>query len=83
MQEETISMLPLSMAKVGETIYPSLIAALAAAESGDTIQMVHTDAQVRNATTDAGAQGLAAYVDIDRNTASRLSVTAIMERLPP
>jgi multidrug efflux pump len=31
---------------------------------------------VRNATTDAGAQGLAAYVDIDRNTASRLSVTA-------
>ncbi|VTU23935.1 Multidrug transporter MdtB [Variovorax sp. SRS16] len=32
--------------------------------------------EVRNATTDAGAQGLAAYVDIDRNTASRLSVTA-------
>ncbi|OUM03385.1 efflux RND transporter permease subunit [Variovorax sp. JS1663] len=32
--------------------------------------------QVRNATTDAGAQGLAAYVDVDRNTASRLSVTA-------
>ncbi|MDQ8002944.1 MAG: efflux RND transporter permease subunit [Pseudomonadota bacterium] len=31
---------------------------------------------VRNATTDAGAQGLAAYVDIDRSTASRLSVTA-------
>ena len=32
--------------------------------------------QLRNATTDAGAQGLAAYVDIDRSTASRLSVTA-------
>jgi multidrug efflux pump len=32
--------------------------------------------QVRNATTDAGAQGLAAYVDVDRSTASRLSVTA-------
>jgi len=31
---------------------------------------------VRNATTDAGAQGLAAYVDIERSTASRLSVTA-------
>jgi len=31
---------------------------------------------VRNATTDAGAQGLAAYVDINRSTASRLSVTA-------
>ena len=32
--------------------------------------------RVRNATTDAGAQGLAAYVDIDRGTAARLSVTA-------
>src|SRR3989344_2267657 len=32
--------------------------------------------KVRNATTDAGAQGLSAFVDIDRNTASRLSVTA-------
>ncbi|MES2532663.1 MAG: efflux RND transporter permease subunit [Pseudomonadota bacterium] len=32
--------------------------------------------QVRNVTSDAGAQGLSAYVDIDRNTASRLSVTA-------
>ncbi|RYF70653.1 MAG: multidrug transporter subunit MdtC, partial [Comamonadaceae bacterium] len=31
---------------------------------------------VRNATTDAGAQGLSAYVDVDRNTASRLSVTS-------
>jgi multidrug efflux pump len=31
---------------------------------------------VRNATTTAGATGLAAYVDIDRNTASRLSITA-------
>ncbi len=32
--------------------------------------------EVRNVTSDAGAQGLSAYVDIDRNTASRLSVTA-------
>ena len=32
--------------------------------------------QVRNPTTDAGAQGLSAYIDIDRSTASRLSVTA-------
>jgi multidrug efflux pump len=32
--------------------------------------------QVRNVTSDAGAQGLSAYVDIDRATASRLSVTA-------
>jgi multidrug efflux pump len=40
------------------------------------VERLRTVPQVRNATTDAGAQGLAAYVDIDRNTASRLSVTA-------
>ncbi len=40
------------------------------------VERLQTVAQVRNPTTDAGAQGLAAYVDIDRNTASRLSVTA-------
>ncbi|MGR4867455.1 efflux RND transporter permease subunit [Variovorax sp. LARHSF232] len=32
--------------------------------------------QVRNVTSDAGAQGMSAFVDIDRNTASRLAVTA-------
>ena len=32
--------------------------------------------EVRNSTSDAGAQGLSAFVDIDRATASRLSVTA-------
>ncbi len=37
---------------------------------------LHTVKQVRNVTSDAGAQGLSAYVDIDRNTASRLSITA-------
>ena len=40
------------------------------------VERLHKEPLVRNATTDAGAQGLAAYVDIDRNTASRLSVTA-------
>ena len=40
------------------------------------VERLQTVPQVRNATTDAGAQGLSAYVDIDRNTASRLSVTA-------
>ena len=40
------------------------------------VERLRSTPQVRNATTDAGAQGLAAYVDIDRNTASRLSVTA-------
>ncbi|MCA1245022.1 efflux RND transporter permease subunit [Massilia sp. MS-15] len=32
--------------------------------------------EVRNATTDAGARGSAAYIDIDRDTASRLGITA-------
>ena len=32
--------------------------------------------QVRNVTSDAGAQGLSAHVAIDRDTASRLSITA-------
>jgi multidrug efflux pump len=32
--------------------------------------------QVRNPTTDAGATGMAAYVDVDRDTAARLGVTA-------
>ncbi|MDA7414835.1 efflux RND transporter permease subunit [Xenophilus arseniciresistens] len=55
-------------------------------EGGDTatvngwaaklVARLQQDEKVRNATTDAGAQGLAAFVDIDRNTASRLSVTA-------
>ncbi|MBO9513358.1 MAG: efflux RND transporter permease subunit [Variovorax sp.] len=40
------------------------------------VERLRTEPLVRNPTTDAGAQGLAAYVDIDRNTASRLSVTA-------
>ncbi|WP_345536297.1 efflux RND transporter permease subunit [Variovorax defluvii] len=40
------------------------------------VERLRSVPQVRNATTDAGAQGLAAYVDVDRNTASRLSVTA-------
>ncbi|CAN7350895.1 efflux RND transporter permease subunit [Variovorax sp. LjRoot130] len=40
------------------------------------VERLRTVPQVRNPTTDAGAQGMAAYVDIDRNTASRLSVTA-------
>jgi multidrug efflux pump len=32
--------------------------------------------ELRNATSDAGATGLAAYIDIDRDTAARLGVTA-------
>ncbi len=44
--------------------------------AGKLVARLATVPQVRNPTTDAGAQGLAAFVDIDRNTASRLSVTA-------
>jgi multidrug efflux pump len=40
------------------------------------VQKMRTLEQVRNATTDAGATGLAAFIDIDRDTASRLGVTA-------
>ncbi|PJI98545.1 multidrug efflux pump [Acidovorax sp. 69] len=40
------------------------------------VNRLQSEPRVRNATTDAGAQGLSAYVDIDRNTASRLSITA-------
>ena len=31
---------------------------------------------MRNVSSDAGAQGLAAYIDVDRDTASRLAITA-------
>ncbi|MDM0011876.1 efflux RND transporter permease subunit [Variovorax sp. J22P168] len=40
------------------------------------VERLRSVPEVRNPTTDAGAKGLSAYVDIDRNTASRLSVTA-------
>jgi multidrug efflux pump len=40
------------------------------------VERLRSVSQVRNATTAAGAQGLSAYVDIDRSTAARLSVTA-------
>jgi len=32
--------------------------------------------EVRNVVTDAGAQGMSAYIDIDRDTAARLGITA-------
>ena len=43
---------------------------------GKLIVQLQTVAQVRNVSSDAGAQGLAAYVNVDRDTASRLSITA-------
>ncbi len=40
------------------------------------VAKLHEVPEVRNATSDAGRQGLSAYVDVDRNTASRLGITA-------
>ncbi|MBQ5962429.1 efflux RND transporter permease subunit [Massilia sp. ZL223] len=40
------------------------------------VEKMRTLKQLRNATTDAGATGAAAFIDIDRDTASRLGVTA-------
>ncbi|HSB99056.1 MAG TPA: efflux RND transporter permease subunit, partial [Burkholderiaceae bacterium] len=40
------------------------------------VQRLQQTPQVRNATTDAGATGPAAFIDIDRDTAARLGITA-------
>jgi len=40
------------------------------------VAALQDDAKVRNLATDAGAAGLAAFVDIDRDTASRLAISA-------
>ncbi|MEO8152984.1 MAG: efflux RND transporter permease subunit [Rhizobacter sp.] len=39
-------------------------------------QQMQTLSQVRNVVNDANAQGLSAFIDIDRDTASRLSISA-------
>ena len=43
---------------------------------GTLVDRLRNVPQVRNVSSDAGAQGLAANVDIDRDTASRLGITA-------
>ncbi|MBI3369628.1 MAG: efflux RND transporter permease subunit [Burkholderiales bacterium] len=40
------------------------------------VQRLRSVPELRNAVTDAGATGMAAYVDIDRDTASRLGISA-------
>ncbi len=40
------------------------------------IERLRDAPQVRNVSSDAGAQGLAAYIDVNRDTAARLGVTA-------
>jgi multidrug efflux pump len=44
--------------------------------AGKLVARLQNDAKVRNVTTDAGATGVAAFVSIDRDSASRLSITA-------
>ncbi|MDA8457232.1 efflux RND transporter permease subunit [Acidovorax sp. GBBC 3334] len=67
-------------AETGPTEYRATIGGVDSAEvnawTNKLVERLRTVPQVRNATTDAGAQGLSAFVDIDRATASRLSVTA-------
>ena len=43
---------------------------------GKLMAEMQKSAKLKNVTSDAGAQGLAAYIDIDRDTASRLGITA-------
>jgi multidrug efflux pump len=67
-------------AETGPTEYRANIGGVDSAEvnawTNKLVERLRTVPQVRNATTDAGAQGLSAFVDIDRATAARLSVTA-------
>jgi multidrug efflux pump len=43
---------------------------------GKLIERLRSAKEVRNLSSDAGAQGLAAFVNVNRDTASRLSITA-------
>ncbi|HWH81836.1 MAG TPA: efflux RND transporter permease subunit, partial [Burkholderiaceae bacterium] len=43
---------------------------------GKLVERLREVPQVRNVSSDAGAQGLAAYIDVNRDTAARLGVTA-------
>ncbi|MES2758995.1 MAG: efflux RND transporter permease subunit [Pseudomonadota bacterium] len=44
--------------------------------AGKLVARLQQDGKVRNVVTDAGATGVAAFVSIDRDSASRLSITA-------
>ncbi|WCM94730.1 efflux RND transporter permease subunit [Acidovorax sp. NCPPB 2350] len=67
-------------AETGSTEYRATLGGVDSAEVNEwtnrLVERLRSAPQVRNATTDAGAQGLSAFVDIDRPTAARLSVTA-------
>ena len=67
-------------AETGPTEYRVSIGGVDAAQVDEwtrkLAERLKSEPKVRNATTDAGARGLSAFVDIDRNSASRLSITA-------
>ncbi|HSV59875.1 MAG TPA: efflux RND transporter permease subunit [Variovorax sp.] len=69
-------------AETGPTEYRFSIEAVDSATVTEWVKKLSAHLQqsapdkVRNVTSDAGAQGMSAYVDIDRNTASRLAVSA-------
>lgn len=67
-------------AETGPTEYRVAVSGVDAAQvdrwTQQFAQRLRSDPRLRNASTDAGAQGPAAYIDVDRDSAARLSVTA-------
>jgi multidrug efflux pump len=67
-------------AETGPTEYRASLEGVSGAEitqwMGALIGRLRTVPEVRNVSSDAGAQGLTAYVDVDRDTAARLGISA-------
>ena len=67
-------------AETGPTEYRASLEGVDSAQitqwMGKLIARLHDVPQLRNVSSDAGAQGLASNVDVDRDTASRLGITA-------
>jgi multidrug efflux pump len=67
-------------AETGPTEFRVSLEAVSGAEitlwTGRLIERLRDAPQVRNVGSDAGAQGLATYVNVNRDTASRLGITA-------
>ena len=67
-------------AETGPTEYRTSLEGVSSAQitewMGKLVARLREVPQVRNVSSDAGAQGLASSVDVDRDTASRLGITA-------
>ena len=67
-------------AETGPTEYRVSLEAVSGAQitqwMGKLVERLHDVPQVRNVSSDAGAQGLAAYINVNRDTASRLGISA-------